>query len=335
MRKKTSTRRLCHAPRVLISYADVERARARIAPYLTPTPLRNYRALDDEVGCRVLVKHENHLPTNAFKARNALAFMTALPIEQRARGVVAATRGNHGAGLAYAGAQLGVPVVICVPHGNNPEKNAAIRGFGAELIEAGRDYDESVEAARALVDERGLVMAHSTNDREIIAGAATLSVEICEQTEELDAIVVAVGGGSQAVGAILATRQLRPNVKVYGVQAKNASAIHDSWRARQRLAYDSADTFADGLATRSTYDLTWQPLLDGLAEFVAVGEAELADSVRMLIRTTHNLAEGAGAAGLAGLRALQRELTGKTVAIVLSGSNIDTATLRRIVSEEL
>jgi threonine dehydratase len=320
---------------VPISFADAERARARIAPYLTPTPLRSYRALDDEAGTRVLVKHENHLPTNAFKARNALSFMTALPPEQRARGVVAATRGNHGAGLAFAGAQLGVPVVICVPRGNNPEKNAAIRGFGAELIETGRDYDESVETAQRLVAERGLVMAHSTNDRDVIAGATTLSIELCEQTEELDAIVVAVGGGSQAVGALIATRQLRPAVKVYGVQAKNAAAIHDSWHARQRLAYETADTFADGLATRSTYDLTWLPLLDGLAGFVSVTESELAAAVRMLIRTTHNLAEGAGAAGLAGLLALRRELAGKTVAIVLSGSNIDAATLRRITNEEL
>ena len=122
-----------------ITIDDIIATRARIAPYLAATPLRHYPALDAETGARVLVKHENHLPTNAFKARNTLAFMTALAPEQRTRGVVAATRGNHGAGLAWAGAQLGVPVVICVPHGNNPEKNAAIRGHGAELVEAGRD----------------------------------------------------------------------------------------------------------------------------------------------------------------------------------------------------
>ncbi len=140
-----------------ICFDDVLAARARLAPYLSPTPLRSYAVLDDELaGPRALVKHENHLPTNAFKARNALAFMTALSPAQRAAGVVAATRGNHGAGLAYAGAQLGVPVVICVPHGNNPEKNAAIRGHGAELIEAGADYDESVEVARMLESDGAL-----------------------------------------------------------------------------------------------------------------------------------------------------------------------------------
>lgn len=297
--------------------------------------MRHYPVLDAAIGARVLVKHENHLPTNAFKARNALSFMTALPAEQRARGVIAATRGNHGAGLAWAGSRLGAHVVICVPHGNNPEKNAAIRGHGAELIESGRDYDESVEVAMRLCAERGLVMAHSTNDANIIAGAATLSAELCEQAataeEKLDAIVVAVGGGSQAVGAIVATQKLRPEVTVFGVQAAGASAIHDSWHAKQRLTVERANTFADGLATRATYDLTWPALRDGLAGFVAVTEEQLASAVRLMIEATHNLAEGAGAAGLAGLVALRERLAGKTVAVVLSGSNIDQPTLRSIL----
>jgi threonine dehydratase len=283
----------------------------------------------------VLVKHDNHLPTNAFKARNALAFMTALEPAQRTHGVVAATRGNHGAGLAWAGGLLGIPVVICVPHGNNPEKNAAMRGYGAELIEAGRDYDEAVEVAKRVVIERGLVLAHSTSDRNVIAGAGTLGAEICEQAVKLDAIVVAVGGGSQAVGALVATRALRPHVAVYGVQAAGAAAIHDSWHARTRLSREAADTFADGLATRATYELTFDALREGLAGFVAVTDAAIAEAIRVLMRTTHNLAEGAGAAGLAGLFALRDQLAGKAVVVILSGSNIDAGTLRRVVSLEL
>lgn len=316
-----------------ITFDDVTAARARIAPYLTASPLRRYAPLDAEVGhgIRVLVKHDNHLPTNAFKARNALSFMTALPTEQRARGVVAATRGNHGAGLAWAGELLGVPVTICVPHGNNPEKNAAMQGYGATLIEHGRDYDEAAARAAELVAERGLVLAHSTNDRNVIAGAATLFAELHEQTDRLDAIVVAVGGGSQAVGALVTSAKLRPGLPVYGVQARGAAAAHDSWHAKQRLTVASADTFADGLATRATYDLTWPALLHGLTGFAAVDDVALAESVRMLMRTTHNLAEGAGAAGLAGLISLAPQLAGKTVAIVLSGSNIDAATLRRVL----
>lgn len=320
-----------------ITWDDVVAARRRIAPYLQHTPLRHYAPLDEAVGhgIRVLVKHENHLPTNAFKARNAVSFMTALEPAQKTRGVVAATRGNHGAGLAWAGAELGVPVVICVPHGNNPEKNAAMRGYGAEVIEAGRDYDEAVEVARRVVIERGMMLAHSTNDANIIAGAATLGAELCEQAPELDAIVVAVGGGSQAVGSLVAARALRPSVRVYGVQAANAAAIHDSWHEKTRLTRDSANTFADGLATRATYDLTWPALLDGLTDFVKVPESAIAEAIRVLLRTTHNLAEGAGAAGLAGLLALREELAGKTVAIVLSGSNIDEVTLRRVITGDL
>ncbi|MBA3458883.1 MAG: pyridoxal-phosphate dependent enzyme [Deltaproteobacteria bacterium] len=319
-----------------ITWDDVLAARVRIAPYVERTPLRSYAALDAAIGARVLVKHENHLPTNAFKARNALSFMTALPADQRARGVVAATRGNHGAGLAWAGAALGVPVVICVPLGNNPEKNEAIRGHGAELVESGRDYDEAVEVAQRLVRERGLVLAHSTNDANVIAGAATLSAELCEQVEgPLHAIVVAVGGGSQAVGALVATRKLRPDVEVYGVQAAGASAIHDSWHAKSRTTIERANTFADGLATRATYDMTWPALAEGLAGFVTVTEAELAGAVRLILRATHNLAEGAGAAGVAGALKLRAQLAGKTVAVILSGSNIDAATLERVLRLEL
>jgi threonine dehydratase len=322
-----------------ITWDDVVAARARLAPHLDPTPLRRYAALDREVGCRVLVKHDNHLPTNAFKARNALSLITMLDDGERQRGVIAATRGNHGAGLAWAGEKLGVPVVIVVPLGNNPEKNAAIRGFGAELVEVGRDYDDAAAAAAELAASRGLVVAHSTNDRRIIAGAATITAEIIEQAEamgeHLDAMVVAVGGGSQAVGALVAARARAPEVAIYGVQARGAAAIHDAWHEGRPLTRDRADTFADGLATRATYELTFPALRAGLTGFVAVPDNEIADAIRLMIRTTHNLAEGAGAAGLAGLRALANTLAGKTVAIILSGANIDEATLARVMTRAL
>ena len=318
-----------------ITWNDVVAARHRIAPFITPTPLRHYPALDEEVGARVLVKHENHLPTNSFKVRNAISMMTALSPAQRTHGVAAATRGNHGAGLAWAGSQLGIPVVICVPHGNNPEKNTAIRGYGAELIEAGHDYDEAIEVARRVCLDRSMVLAHSTNNADVIAGAATFSAEICEQADRLDAIVVAVGGGAQAVGALVAARQLRPNVAVYAVQAQGAPAIHDSWHAKARLTTATADTIADGLATRSSYDFTWDALREGLEGFITVTEAQIADTIRLVVRTTHNLVEGAGATGLAGLRQLGAKLGGKTVAVILSGGNIDEATLRKVVTREL
>jgi threonine dehydratase len=320
-----------------ISFPDVLDARERIRPHLPPTPLRSYAPLDAAVGggIRVLVKHENHCPTGAFKARNGLAVMTSLTAEERRRGVVAATRGNHGAGLAWAGRIVGVPVTVCVPVGNNPEKNEAMRGFGAELIEEGRDYDEAVEVADRLVEERGRRLVHSSNEPQVLAGAATLSLEVIEQASDLDAMVIAVGGGSQAVGAMTVARERRPGLKVYGVQAAGASAIHDSWRAGRVLETPSAATFADGIATRKPPALTFPALRDGLAGFVTVDDGQIAAALRLLLRTTHNLAEGAGAAGLAGLFALRQELAGKTVAVVISGGNIDQDTLRRVLNREI
>jgi len=320
-----------------ITFADVVDARNRLRPHIPPTPLRAYAPLDAAVGggIRVLVKHENHCPTGAFKARNGLAVMTSLGPEERRRGVVAATRGNHGAGLAWAGGIVGAPVTVCVPVGNNPEKNESIRGFGAELVEEGRDYDEAVEVADRLVRERGLRLVHSSNTPQVLAGAATLSLEIVEQAESVDAMVIAVGGGSQAVGALTLARERRPGLKVYGVQARGASASHDSWHAGEVRETRSAETFADGIATRKPPALTFPALKEGLAGFVTVDDGQIAAALRLLLRTTHNLAEGAGAAGLAGVFALREELAGRTVAVVISGGNIDQPTLRRVLNGEI
>jgi threonine dehydratase len=320
-----------------VTIADVLHARKRIREVLPKTPLRRYPALDEAVGygIKVWLKHENHQPTQNFKARNALAALTSLSDDEKKRGVVAATRGNHGAALAWAGQLLRVPVVLCVPLGNNPEKNEAMRGFGAELIEEGNDYDAAVAVAERLVRERGLAMVHSTNHLQVIAGAGTMALEMLEQQPALDAMVLAVGGGSQAVGALTVVRAMRPGLSVYAVQAEGAPAIHDSWHAQKPLHGATAHTFADGLATRNTYEMTFTALREGLAGFVKVSEAAIAEAVRLLLRTTHNLAEGAGAAGLAGLLALRESLAGKAVGICLSGSNIDQETLRRVLSREL
>src|SRR3954470_12875537 len=205
-----------------LTFQDVLDARERIRERLPPTPLRRYAPLDEAVGygIRVFVKHENHQPTQAFKARNTLAALTALSDEEKKRGVVGATRGNHGQGLAWAGQLLGVPVVLCVPRGNNPEKNAAMRGFGAELIEQGDDYDAAAQVADRIVQERGMTLVHSTNNRQVIAGAATLTLEMLEQEPALEALVLAVGGGSQAVGALTVARARKPELAVFGVQAE-------------------------------------------------------------------------------------------------------------------
>lgn len=320
-----------------ISFEDALAARDRIRPFLPVTALRHYRELDDLAGggIQVWVKHENHQPTNAFKVRNGLAVLTAMAESKRGRGVVAASRGNHGLGLAYAGFMLKTPVTICVPEGNNPEKNGAMRGLGATVIEEGRDYDDAVGVAEKLVKSRGLRMVHATNERGVIAGAATLTMEMLEQEPSLDALVFAIGGGSQAVGAITVARALRPDLSIFGVQAAGAPAIHDSWHRRTAVETATADTLADGLATRKPYEMTFDALLQGLAGFVTVTDGEIAEAIRTLLKITHNLAEGAGAAGLAGLLRLRDVLKGRRVGVVLSGSNIDQATLKRVLAGAL
>jgi threonine dehydratase len=320
-----------------IRFEDILAAQKRIRPWVAPTPLRRYAPLDVAVGggIEVWVKHENQAPTNSFKVRNACAALTRLSPDERRRGVVAATRGNHGLGLAFAGAALGIPITVCVPRGNNPEKNEGMRGYGATLVEEGADYDESAKVAQRLVSERGMRLVHSTNDRDVIAGAATLTLEILEERPDLDALVVSVGGGSQAVGAMTVARALKPALRVYAVQAARARAAHDSFHAGHAVEGASADTFADGLATRSVYPMTFDALREGLAGFVVVEEAEIAEAVRLLLRATHNLAEGAGAAGLAGLLRLRDTLSGKKVAVIVSGGNIDAVTLRRVLQHEL
>jgi threonine dehydratase len=320
-----------------ITFADVEAARARLAPYLPPTPLRHYPQLGDVVGqdVQIFVKHENHQPVNSFKIRNGLSFMTSLADDERRRGVVAASTGNHGQGIAYGGALLGVETTICVPEKNNPDKNAAMRALGATVVEEGRYYDEAIAVMLRIAAEQGRVVAHSTNDRRIIAGAATMTMEIVEQNPTLDALVIAVGGGSQAVGALTVARALAPGLEIYGVQAAGAPAIHDSWHAGERLTMPNADTFAEGVATRTTYDLTFPALLAGLTDFVTVTDAEIAESVRTILSLTHNLVEGAGAVGFAGARKLRDRLAGKRVGVVFSGGNIDSETLRRILAREM
>lgn len=320
-----------------ITLDDARAARERIASYLTPTPLRRYPRLSEIAGhgMDVFVKHENHQPTNSFKIRNGLSLMTALGPDERRRGVVGASTGNHGQGIAYGGQLLGVGVTVCVPAGNNPGKNAAMRALGATVVEEGRDYDECVAVMQRIAGAEGRVIAHSTNDPRIVAGAATMTLEILEQQPDVDAIVIAVGGGSQAVGAMTVARALAPRVEVYGVQAAGASAIHDSWHARTRLTRPRAETFAEGVATRTTYDVTFPALQDGLAGFVTVTDAEIAESLRTILAETHNLVEGAGAMGFAALPKLAGRLAGKRVAIIFCGGNLDVGVLRRVLDHEL
>ena len=319
-----------------ISFDDVLAARDRIAPFLSPSPMRRHPPLEVVIpGVELYVKHENVQPTGSFKVRNGLSTITALDEAQRRRGVVGATTGNHGLGLAFAGQKLGVDVTICVPLGNNPEKNSAMRAWGATVIEEGADYDDAAGVAQRFVDARELTLAHSTNNVNVLAGAGTMTLEMLEQVEGLDALIVAIGGGSQAVGAITVARAMRPGLRVIGAQAAGATAAYEGWLARAPRTTARADTFAEGVATRSTYALTFQTLLDGLADFVTVTDTEIAEAVRVILSTTHHLVEGAGAIGVAAAMKLRAQLAGQRVGVVFCGGNMDSAVLRRILNREL
>jgi len=322
-----------------ITLEEVLAAEKRIRPHLPPTPLRSYGPLNDALGMHVLVKHEHHQPTNAFKVRNGLSVITAMTPSERARGVVAASMGNYGLGLAWAGRRLGVGVTICVPTGVNSDKLTGIRDLGAELMVEGSDFDEATEIMERLVHDRGLYPAHGVNHPQVLAGAGTMTLEILEQATsmgvKLDAMVLGIGGGSQAVGAMTMLRGRGTEVRVHGVQAQGAPTIHDAWQRRKPCTGPPPQTFAEGLATRQTYPLTFDALCAGLAGFHLVDDTALADAMRLIWRTSHQFVEPAGAAGIAALSVLRRELAGQTVGVALTGANVDLATLRRVVDEAI
>lgn len=314
-----------------ISIDGVRDARERIAAHLPRTPLIRHPLLVDALGCDVFIKHENHLPTGSFKIRGGLNYMAQLPEEDRERGVIAATRGNHGQSVALAASNYDVRCMIVVPHGNNREKNAAMRAYGAELVEHGHDFDEAREHMAKLVERRGYRPVDSGNEPHLIHGVATYSLEILEDLPEIDTIVVPVGGGSGICGAITVFRALKPDVRIIGVQAENAPSIYESWRTGEFVTTESANTLADGLATRVPFELPLDIIRDGVDEIVLVSEDEIRDMIALLIRTTHNLAEGAGAASLAAVKKFPDLFRRRTIAAVMSGGNIDTQTLRWVL----
>jgi threonine dehydratase len=311
-------------------FQDVLDARPRVYAGLQPSPLLRHRLLDQWMGCEVWVKHENHLPTAAFKIRGGLNLVAQLTPDERRRGVVSASTGNHGQSIALACASGGVPCRIFVPVGNNPEKNAAIRAFGAEVIEHGADFDAARERVEQLVAREGWRYIHSANEPQLIAGVATYALEIFARVTDLDYLFVPVGGGSGAAGCCIVRSAMGRRTKIIGVQAAGADVFARSWRGPTRVTADRVNTFAEGVATRVTYDLTFSILKEQLDDVVTLEEGELEEGIRAALRLTHNLAEGAGAASLSAARKYP-PAAGKKVACVLTGGNIDGGTLRRVL----
>ncbi len=315
-----------------VTFHDIVAARRVVYRFLKPTPLIRYPELSDLLGFNAYIKHENHQPTGSFKVRGGLNFMSRLPEPQKRRGVITVTSGNNGQSMAYAAKQFGVHATVVVPCGNNPEKNSAMSALGAELIEGGVDFDEARELCAKLQVERGLYYVDPLNEPALFHGVGTYSLEIFEQLPDVSTIIVPIGGGSGACGAITAARTINPGVKIIGVQAENAPAIYLSWKAGKRIQTDSCKTIADGLATRAPSDFPFSILKEGINQIVLVSEQELRDAIRLMLRYTHNLVEAASAAALAAARKLKSELGHENVVMVMTGANLDTESLRSVLN---
>jgi threonine dehydratase len=312
---------------------DIYRARAALNGVISRTPLMRHSLLTAETGIDILVKHENHNPTGAFKIRGGLNLIAALDAAEREKGVITASTGNHGQSIAFAALRSSVPCIVAVPENNNAEKNAAMRAFGATVVEHGRDFDEAREwVEREAVDRRPRYV-HSANEPLLIAGVGTYALEIFEDAPDVDVVIVPIGGGSGASGSCIVRTHIGSTARIIGVQAAEADAFTQSWKGPARITRDRIGTFAEGLATRVTFDLTFEILKRELDDIVTLTEAELEEGVRLALRTTHNLAEGAGAASLMAALKMRDQLRGKKVVCVMTGGNMNTAMLKKILNQ--
>lgn len=310
---------------------DVYRARAVVSRFLRPTPLLKPAALGEALGCEAWLKCENLQPIGAFKVRGGLNLVSRLTAEERERGVITASTGNHGQSIAFAARAFGVKAVIAAPQGANPYKVEAMRRLGAEVVLRGKDFDEAREWVEEEAQRRGYRYVHSMNEPLLIAGVATAYLEILEEVPDLDYIIVPIGGGSGASGACIVAKSLNPAIRVIGVQAERAPAVYQSWKQGRLVETPDCDTFAEGLATRVAFELPFRILRRHLDDMVLVSEEEMKAAVVLLLETAHQLAEGAGAAATAAALKMRDQLAGKRVALMLSGGNITVERLRGIL----
>lgn len=312
---------------------DVLRARKVIDQYLPRTPLIRYPALDAATGLSLWLKHENHQPIGAFKVRGGLYLMSRLSAEERERGVIAASTGNHGQSVAYAAERFGVRAIVGVPEGANPLKVESMRRLGAEVIFHGTDFDEARQHVERLAADAGYRYIHSGDEPDLIAGVGTIALEVLEEQPEIDTIIVPVGGGSGASAASIVAKAIDPSIEVIAVGAAGAPAAYRSWQERRVQGTERMQTFAEGLATRAGFELPQSILWDLLDDFVMVSDDEMRTAVRLLLEKAHTLAEAAGAAPLAAAITLRERLAGRQVALIISGGNLSMEHLGEIIGE--
>jgi len=310
--------------------ADVYRARTVVSRHLPRTPLVRSEPLSATLEADVFLKREDTLPTGAFKVRGGLTLADGLAESFRDPGLIAASTGNHGQSVAYAGREYDVPVTICVPADANPRKTDAIEALGAEVVRRGETFDDAREHAEALAAEAGYRYVHSGNEPALVAGVATAGLEVVEDLPEVDLVLTPVGGGSSAAGYCLTVGDLA-DAAVVGVQSEAAPAMYRAWREDTLAAHDRMETFAEGLATSVPFALTTRVLRDRLDDFHLVSDDDLRAAMRWLLREDGVVAEGASAAPVAAALAAGDELAGRTVVIPISGRNLSLSKLRAVV----
>lgn len=303
------------------TFTDVLHARQTIAPHLTPTPLYHHPMLDPLVGAEVHIKHENYQPIGAFKVRGGVNFMAHLAPEERLRGVVTASTGNHGQSIAYAARIYGVRAVIVAPEGANPIKVEAMRAYGAEVVLFGPDFEAAKAHCLTLEEEEGLRFVSSGDEPLLVTGVATHTLEIVEALPDVEMIFVPVGGGSGAAGACIAAKAMNPAIQVIGVQSSAAPAAYLTWRDHKAHTAP-IHTVAGGLATGAPFMMPQRIMWELMDDFVLVDDAALLSGVRLLLEKAKTLAEPAGAAPLAAALDMPERVRGKKIALILSGGNI-------------
>ena len=316
----------------MLTADDLDRARRLVNAHMPPTPQYRWPLVEEATGGETWIKHENHTPTGAFKIRGGLVYMAELRATRpEVRGVVSATRGNHGQSLARAGTAQGLEVTVCVPRTNSPEKNAAMRAFGARLIAHGEDFDAARAQAIQLAETEGLHMTPSYHPW-LVRGVATYAAELFDAAGALDAVYVPIGMGSGISGLIAVRDLLGLPTEIVGVVAEGAPAYKLSFEAGAVVPTSTARTFADGMACRDPDPEALAYIRRGAARVLALGDDEIADAIRLLYRATHNLAEGAGAAALAGLLKERGRMEGRRTGVVLCGGNIDAPVMAEILA---
>jgi threonine dehydratase len=315
----------------LFTIAELEAATTIVRSFVPQTPAYAWPLLCNRLGVDVIVKHENHTPTGSFKARGGLVYVDALRRQGRLpKGLVTATRGNHGQSVAVAAVRNGLSCIVVVPENNSTEKNAAMEAFGAELMIAGKDFDDSRAVAANIERERGFHLIPAFH-REIVKGVATYAQELFAVWSDLDAVYVPIGMGSGICGLITVRDLLRLKTEIVGVVADNAPAFALSFEAGRPVPTASARTFADGLACRDPQGEPLQIIRNGAARIVRVSDDEIAQATRIIYTDTHNVAEGAGAAPLAALIKERAQQAGKRVGLILCGGNIDMSVFHQIL----